>query len=146
MKTLYNYLVLALLIAINTSCLKAGLDELETYDQNEITNVRFEYRWWDEVANRLRVIEMEVTKTIDNKSREIVCSIKVPEATSIFTTAIRVPIPTSQTRILIPVNNISNVSNCLAIVKLLIACSSVGEISFCERRTVFMSSTILSQE
>lgn len=89
MKTLYNYLVLALLMAINTSCLKAGLDELETYDQNEITNVRFEYRWWDEVANRLRVIEMEITKTIDNKSREIVCSIKVPEATSIFTTAIR---------------------------------------------------------
>ena len=76
MKTLYNYLVLALLIAINTSCLKAGLDELETYDQNEITNVRFEYRWWDEVANRLRVIEMEITKTIDNKSREIVCSVK----------------------------------------------------------------------
>ena len=30
MKALYNYLVLLLLIVINTSCLKAGLDDLET--------------------------------------------------------------------------------------------------------------------
>ena len=45
MKALYNYLVLLLLIALNTSCLKAGLDDLETYNQNDITNVRFEYRW-----------------------------------------------------------------------------------------------------
>lgn len=43
--------------------------------------------------------------------------------------ASKVPIPTSQTSILIPVNSMSNVSNCLAIVKLLMACSSVGEIS-----------------
>lgn len=33
MKTLYRYLALALLIVLNTSCLKSGLDELETYDQ-----------------------------------------------------------------------------------------------------------------
>lgn len=89
MKTVYQYLSLIVLIVFNTSCLKAGLDELETYDQNDITNVRFEYRWWDEAGKRLRVIEMGVTKTIDNKTKEIECSIKVPEATSTFTTAIR---------------------------------------------------------
>ncbi|WP_153257576.1 hypothetical protein [Bacteroides fragilis] len=38
MKTLYRYLALALLIVLNTSCLKSGLDELETYDQNDICN------------------------------------------------------------------------------------------------------------
>ena len=89
MKTVYQYLSLIVLIVFNTSCLKAGLDELETYDQNDITNVRFEYRWWDEAGKRLRVIEMGVTKTIDNKTKEIECSIKVPGTTSTFTTAIR---------------------------------------------------------
>ena len=81
MKALYNYLVLLLLIALNTSCLKAGLNVLETYNQNDITNVRFEYRWWDESGQRLRVMEMTTEKTIDNKAKEIVCTIKVPEAT-----------------------------------------------------------------
>ena len=75
MKALYNYLVLLLLIALNTSCLKAGLDDLETYNQNDITNVRFEYRWWDESGQRLRVMEMTTEKTIDNKAKEIVCTI-----------------------------------------------------------------------
>ena len=51
MKTLYRYLALALLIVLNTSCLKSGLDELETYDQNDITNIR-------------------VTKTIDTKAKK----------------------------------------------------------------------------
>ncbi len=89
MKTLYNYLILVLLVVINSSCLKAGLDELETYDQNDITNVRFEYRWWDETNKRLRVIEMSVEKTIDNDKKEIYCSILVPAANETFTTAIR---------------------------------------------------------
>ena len=89
MKTLYRYLALALLIVLNTSCLKSGLDELETYDQNDITNIRFEYRWWDEAAQRLRVIEMGVTKTIDTKAKKIECSIKVPEVTSAFTAGVR---------------------------------------------------------
>lgn len=89
MKTLYNYLILVLLLIINTSCLKAGLDELETFDQNDITNVRFEYRWWDETEKRMRVIEMEVDKTIDNEKKEIYCSIRVPEANANFTATIR---------------------------------------------------------
>ncbi len=89
MKTLYNYLILVLLVIINTSCLKAGLDELETFDQNDITNVRFEYRWWEEANKRMRVIEMEVDKTIDNEKKEIYCSIRVPEANANFTATIR---------------------------------------------------------
>lgn len=89
MKTLYKYLALALLIVLNTSCLKMGLDELETYNQNDITNIRFEYRWWDESGKRMRVIEMDTERSIDNKTKEVVCTIKVPETTSVFTTEIR---------------------------------------------------------
>ena len=84
MKTLYNYLILVLLVIINTSCLKAGLDELETFDQNDITNVRFEYRWWDETEKRMRVIEMEAEKTIDNDKKEIYCCIHVQTSENRF--------------------------------------------------------------
>lgn len=45
MKRIYQILVLAILVILNTSCLKSGLDELETYNLNDITNVRFEYRY-----------------------------------------------------------------------------------------------------
>lgn len=89
MKTLYNFLILLLLAGLHTSCLKSGLDELETYNQNDITNIRFEYRWWDEAGRRLRIMEMEVEKTIDTKAKEVVCSIKVPATTGTFTEAIR---------------------------------------------------------
>lgn len=89
MKTLCNYLILVLLVINNTSCLRAGLDELETFDQNDITNVRFEYRWWEESNKRMRVREMEVDKTIDNEKKEIHCSIHVPEADANFTANIR---------------------------------------------------------
>lgn len=89
MKTLLNFLILILLVVTNTSCLKSGLDELETFDQNDITNVRFEYRWWDEADKRMRVIEMNVDKTFDNDKKEIFCSINVPTANNSFTAAIR---------------------------------------------------------
>lgn len=70
MKTINNFILLLLLMVSTSSCLKAGLDDLETYDQSEITNIRFEYRWWDETEKRLRVIEMNVDKNIDAKARK----------------------------------------------------------------------------
>ena len=89
MKKVYYILLLAVLALLNTSCLKAGLDELETYDLNDITNVRFEYRWWDESDQRMRVQEMEVEKTFDNDHKVVECIINVPEASQTFTSAIR---------------------------------------------------------
>lgn len=89
MKTIICVLSFMMLAVMNTSCLKANLDELETYDLNDITNVRFEYRWWDEAEKRMRVQEMEVDQTIDNDKKEIACTVIVPEATLIFTSAIR---------------------------------------------------------
>ncbi len=89
MKKVYYTLLLAILALLNTSCLKAGLDELETYDLNDITNVRFEYRWWDESGQRMRIQEMEVDKTFDNDRKVVECTINVPDATQTFTSAIR---------------------------------------------------------
>lgn len=89
MKKVYYTLLLLVLVFLNTSCLKAGLDELETYDLNDITNVRFEYRWWDETDKRMRVQEMEVEKTFDNDKKIIQCSIVVPDASNTFSTEIR---------------------------------------------------------
>ena len=82
-------MIFALLVVMNTSCLKAGLDDLETYDLNEITNVRFEYRWWDETNNQMRVMEMSVSNNIDTTAKEIVSTITVPAATDVFTEEIR---------------------------------------------------------
>lgn len=89
MKTMYRFLLLFLLVISATSCLKAGLEELETYDQNDITNVRVEYRWWDEADKRLRVVEMNVGKTIDKEAKVISLTVEVPVATHTFTSAIR---------------------------------------------------------
>ena len=89
MKRIYQILVLAILVILNTSCLKSGLDELETYNLNDITNVRFEYRWWNESEQRMRIIEMNVDKSIDKENKKISCTITVPEATKTFTSDIR---------------------------------------------------------
>ena len=74
MKRIYQILVLAILVILNTSCLKSGLDELETYNLNDITNVRFEYRWWNESEQRMRIIEMNVDKSIDKENKKISCT------------------------------------------------------------------------
>lgn len=89
MKTIYIFFSLLVLVIIQSSCLRANLDELDTYDLNEITNVRFEYRWWDENLKKLRVQEMEVEKDIDSEKREINCSIIVPQPNQNFTSSIR---------------------------------------------------------
>lgn len=89
MKKIYAIMVFAVLALMNTSCLKMGLDELETYDLNDITNVRFEYRWYEESAEQMNVMEMTVSNDIDAEGRVIECSITVPAATGKFTDEIR---------------------------------------------------------
>ena len=85
MKRIYQILVLAILVILNTSCLKSGLDELETYNLNDITNVRFEYRWWNESEQRMRIIEMNVDKSIDKEKKlprhlRLISEVKYPSA------------------------------------------------------------------
>lgn len=89
MKKIYIIMAFAVLALMNTSCLKMGLDELETYDVNDITNVRFEYRWYEEAAEQMNIMEMSVSNDIDAEGRVIECSITVPAATDKFTDEIR---------------------------------------------------------
>lgn len=44
MKKLINTVLLLFLIGTVSSCLKSGLDDLEAYNEAEITNLNFEYR------------------------------------------------------------------------------------------------------
>ena len=53
MKKLINTVLLLFLIGTVSSCLKSGLDDLEAYNEAEITNLNFEYRWWDEAQSCL---------------------------------------------------------------------------------------------
>ena len=63
MKNIVRFALYILFVISISSCLKMGLDDLPTSDKAEITNVKFEYRWWDEAAEQLRVVEL----TADNK-------------------------------------------------------------------------------
>lgn len=110
MKSLYIYCILIALVLVNTSCLKANLDELETYEVNDITNVRFEYRWWDEADKRMRVQEMEVEKTIDYDKKEISCTILVPEATLTFTSDIREKVSISELAINVDISTAARIN------------------------------------
>lgn len=110
MKKVIFYCVLIVLTLVNTSCLKANLDELETYELNDITNVRFEYRWWDETDKRMRVQELEVEKIIDYDKKEISCVILVPETTLTFTSDIREKVSIKELAINVDVSTAARIS------------------------------------
>lgn len=87
MKNLIRLALYTLFIISFSSCLKMGLDDLPTSDKAEITNVKFEYRWWDETAQQLRVVELATSNKIENHT--INSTITVPDVTDKFTSEIR---------------------------------------------------------
>ena len=87
MKNIARFTLFILLVISFSSCLKMGLDELPTSDKAEITNVKFEYRWWDETAEQIRVVEMTTNNQITDHT--INCTITVPDVTEVFTSEIR---------------------------------------------------------
>ena len=62
MKKLINTVLLLFLIGIVSSCLKSGLDDLEAYNEAEITNLNFEYR----CGMRLRIRWLLKHSTLKN--------------------------------------------------------------------------------
>lgn len=86
-KKYYSFLLLIALVL--SSCLKSNLEDLPVYDQAAISNIRFEYRWWDESAKQLRVKSMNVEKQVDEENSIISCVITVPSAANPFTSNIR---------------------------------------------------------
>ena len=68
MKKIYNVLLSLFLMTMISSCLKAGLEELPAYEDADITNFKFEYRWFDDAKNRMCVIFIGSPEYIDSHS------------------------------------------------------------------------------
>lgn len=64
-------------------CLKSGLDDLPAFDEANIENFTFEYRWLVKNGDydQLRVYPMDVNSTVDEISNTVNCVITVPSAT-----------------------------------------------------------------
>lgn len=88
-----NFIVFMAVSLVLTSCLKKGLDNFPSWNQNDITNISVEYRY--NGANNYNgqpVVEykgLPVSRTIDKTAKTISMSITVPAASGAFTTAIR---------------------------------------------------------
>lgn len=89
MKKYINIVLLIFLTSTVSSCLKSGLDDLPTYSDAEITDLNFEYRWWDEERNQMAVQKLETENKISNDNNLITCKLTVPAASGSFTTAVR---------------------------------------------------------
>lgn len=88
MKKFINITLLLITVSMVSSCLKMGLEDLPTYGDAQITNLNFEYRWWDEIYQQLRVVTLNTDKKIEEDGR-ISCTITVPAANQLFTETIR---------------------------------------------------------
>lgn len=89
MKKIKIIFSLLLLVSIFSSCLETGLDELPSFKDAEITNFRFEYRWFDDSDNKLRVIQLPATVSISEETNIISCELTVPAESGSFTTDVR---------------------------------------------------------
>lgn len=89
MKNVVKFVLCTLFVIAFSSCLKMGLDDLPTSDKADITNVKFEYRWWDEKTEQLRVVEFTTNNNINITDHTINCTINVPAETDNFTSEIR---------------------------------------------------------
>lgn len=87
MKKIAHIFLFFMVALFATSCMNSGLDDLPTYSDAEITNIKFEYRWWSD--NQLKVQELTTEKTIDKETNIIECHIKVPNASNAFSNEIR---------------------------------------------------------
>lgn len=86
---LYNIVCLFILMSFMTSCLTSGLDDLPEYDEAMISNFKFEYRWFDDVQNKMCVEQMLVDTKVDNNNFTVTCDINVPTTDNEFPEEIR---------------------------------------------------------
>jgi len=80
MKKIISLFSMLLMVMTLSSCLESGLDELPLYENAEITNVKFEYRYVGKLveSDQLVVTQMKVNKTIDIENATITVDITVP--------------------------------------------------------------------
>ncbi|MDR3269285.1 MAG: hypothetical protein LBT83_09490 [Tannerella sp.] len=81
---------------ILTSCLTAGLEDLPAFEEAEITDVRFEFRYkdasapWIDGEPMVRIVNLTTqNRVIDTNAATITCALQVPAAADAFTEAVR---------------------------------------------------------
>lgn len=74
-------------IVLFSSCLKMDLEEIEAFEDAEVTDFNFEYRWMgDNNGNdRLFVMKMKTSTEINAINNTVTCMIEVPAAKDEFT-------------------------------------------------------------
>jgi len=89
MKKIITILCFCLGMFTTTSCLKSNLDELPTYEECDILNFNFEYRWFSDTLNHLVVTTLDTKTVIDNSTLTITCDITVPSNKSTLPDSVR---------------------------------------------------------
>lgn len=79
-----------------SSCLKGNLDDLPAFEDAEITDIKFDFRYkdmndlWIDGEPIVKVVNLSVVdKKINSETGTITCRVKVPAAKDSFTEAIR---------------------------------------------------------
>ncbi|MDR1601851.1 MAG: hypothetical protein LBS42_05430 [Tannerella sp.] len=95
MKRMTGILPLWIMACLLTSCLTAGLDELPAFEDAEITDVTFEYRYMDPYSVWMGepIVKWEnlpvQDKEIDSNAGTIICKLQVPQSGGTFDDIIR---------------------------------------------------------
>ena len=89
MKKLINTVLLLFLIGTVSSCLKSGLDDLEAYNEAEITNLNLNTVGGMRLRIRWLLKHSTIEKQISKDDNLITCKLTVPTASGSFTDAVR---------------------------------------------------------
>lgn len=88
--------LLLLLVLVCSSCLKGNLDALPEFEEADITDVKFDFRYkdmddkWIDGEPIVKVVSLTVAdKVINAQAGTIACTVTVPAANGSFTEAIR---------------------------------------------------------
>lgn len=88
-----KYLAMAIVVLTTTSCLKANLEDLPTWGESNITDIRFDYRYygsqeWVDGGNVVEYMELKlVDKVVNKEAKTVTCKVQVPVASGTFTVA-----------------------------------------------------------
>ncbi len=87
---------LFLSVCLFTSCLTSGLDDMPAFEEAEITDVKFDFRYkdpndlWIDGEPIVKVTNLIVeNKSINSNEASVTCTLRVPETNASFTEAIR---------------------------------------------------------
>ena len=88
--------LLLMLVLVCSSCLKGNLDDLPAFEEANITDVKFDFRYkdptdeWINGEPIVKVVTLTVSdKVINAETGTITCTVTVPPADGPFTEAIR---------------------------------------------------------